>query len=132
MHVRDNQRFTELLRLHGLSQRELAELARVSQAFVSLLAHGRRGARPETAWRIATALGVLTDELFSSDTPHTPTTSAPAIPPMTAVATHPQAAAQSTAAHLGRHGLSRNRRLTRSHRPHSRRATPCTTYQSAA
>ncbi|MEU2433638.1 helix-turn-helix transcriptional regulator [Streptomyces sp. NPDC007861] len=65
MQLRDTERFTELLYLKGLSQRKLAEQAHVSQAFISMLARGRRGARPETAWRIASALGVCSHELFT-------------------------------------------------------------------
>ncbi|WP_078870987.1 helix-turn-helix domain-containing protein [Streptomyces caatingaensis] len=64
MHLRDKGRFDELVRLKGLSQRTLAQRAHVTQAFISLVAHGRRGVRPETAWRIASALGVFTEELF--------------------------------------------------------------------
>ncbi|GAA0467501.1 helix-turn-helix transcriptional regulator [Streptomyces sp. NPDC046215] len=66
MHLRDKERFDELVRLKGLSQRTLAQQAHVTQAFISLVAHGRRGLRPETAWRIASALGVFTDELFTA------------------------------------------------------------------
>ncbi|MFC5802943.1 helix-turn-helix domain-containing protein [Streptomyces formicae] len=65
MQLRDTERFTELLYLKGLSQRKLADQAHVSQAFISMLARGRRGARPETAWRIASALGVYSHELFA-------------------------------------------------------------------
>lgn len=54
----------ELLRISEISQRELAERTRLSQAFISLLANGRRGAGPVSAWRIASALGVRTEELF--------------------------------------------------------------------
>ncbi|MBH1937183.1 helix-turn-helix transcriptional regulator [Streptomyces sp. AV19] len=64
MHLRDKRRFDELVRLKGMSQRTLAQRAHVTQAFISLVAHGRRGVRPETAWRIASALGVFTEELF--------------------------------------------------------------------
>src|SRR5689334_22705697 len=69
MHLRNQVRFEELVRLKGMSQRRLAEQAHVTQAFISLVAHGRRGVRPETAWRIASALGVLTDELFTNQIP---------------------------------------------------------------
>ncbi|WP_350309879.1 helix-turn-helix domain-containing protein [Streptomyces yunnanensis] len=54
------------MRVHNLSQRKLAALAQISQAYVSLLLNGKRGARPETAWRIAGALKVRTDELFAA------------------------------------------------------------------
>ncbi|WP_423218748.1 helix-turn-helix domain-containing protein [Streptomyces kasugaensis] len=62
------------MRVQNFSQRKLAACAHVSQAFISLLLHGKRGARPETAWRIASALGVFTDELFEPS-------SAPAVTP---------------------------------------------------
>ncbi|UNM13238.1 helix-turn-helix transcriptional regulator [Streptomyces formicae] len=121
MRIRDSRRFTELLRLQSLSQRKLADIAHVSQAFISLLAHGRRGARPETAWRIATALGVLTEELFSTTTA-APTTPIPA----------PTPTPTPTATHFARHKLSKDRRPTRTHRPRTHRPTPCTTHQAAA
>ncbi|PAU47776.1 helix-turn-helix domain-containing protein [Streptomyces albireticuli] len=69
MYLRSQDRFEELVRLKGMSQRTLADRAHVTQAFISLVAHGRRGVRPETAWRIASALGVLTDELFTKCLP---------------------------------------------------------------
>ncbi|MGW8953954.1 helix-turn-helix domain-containing protein [Streptomyces sp. NPDC055709] len=65
MQLRDRERFTELLHLKGMSQRQLAKRARVSQAFISMLARGQRGARPETGWRIASALDVYSHELFT-------------------------------------------------------------------
>lgn len=65
MYLRDRRRFDELMWLKGLSQRKLAERVYVSQAFISLLASGQRGVRPETGWRIASVLGVYTDELFA-------------------------------------------------------------------
>ncbi|MEU7183688.1 MULTISPECIES: helix-turn-helix transcriptional regulator [Streptomyces] len=53
------------MRVQHLSQRRLAACAHVSQAFISLMLKGKRGACPETAWRIASALGVFTEELFA-------------------------------------------------------------------
>ncbi|UUN30899.1 helix-turn-helix domain-containing protein [Streptomyces sp. FIT100] len=139
MRIRDSRRFTELLSLQSLSQRKLADIAHVSQAFISLLAHGRRGARPETAWRIATALGVLTEELFSATTPDSATTPTPAPAPAPAPAPVPGSTAAPTtptptptATHFARHQLSKNRRPTRTHRPRTHRPTPCTTHQAAA
>ncbi|UNM13235.1 helix-turn-helix transcriptional regulator [Streptomyces formicae] len=129
MHIRDSRSFTELLRLQSLSQRKLADIAHVSQAFISLLAHGRRGARPETAWRIATALGVLTEELFSTTTA-APTTPIPT--PTPAPAPTPTPTPTPTATHFARHKLSKDRRPTRTHRPRTHRPTPCTTHQAAA
>ncbi|MEU6708122.1 helix-turn-helix domain-containing protein [Streptomyces wuyuanensis] len=69
MYLRDQQRFIELMNLQGISQRSLAQKAHVTQAFISLMAHGHRGVRPETAWRIARALGVHTQELFTDVLP---------------------------------------------------------------
>ncbi|MGW8953958.1 helix-turn-helix transcriptional regulator [Streptomyces sp. NPDC055709] len=133
MHIRDSRRFTELLRLQELSQRKLASIAHVSQAFISLLAHGRRGARPETAWRIANALGVRAEELFSSAA-HT---TAPATTPTsgataTAPATVRPPLSHPTATHFARHELTKRRRLTRAHRPRAHRTTSCTTDHDAA
>ncbi|MGW2557452.1 helix-turn-helix domain-containing protein [Streptomyces sp. NPDC001635] len=69
MYIRDFPRFKELMDLKGVSQQSLARKAHVSQAFISLIAHGRRGVRPETAWRIAKALDVFTEELFVDRSP---------------------------------------------------------------
>ncbi|WP_102922575.1 helix-turn-helix domain-containing protein [Streptomyces noursei] len=126
MQIRSRLRFVELLALHGLSQRKLAELAHVSQAFISLLSHGRRGARPETAWRIASALQVLAEELFVSKsaelekTTPAPTTATPvdsrplaSTPSSTLATTRPPAPQRST------------RFLTR-HRPHWERSASST------
>ncbi|MCC2280934.1 helix-turn-helix domain-containing protein [Streptomyces sp. ET3-23] len=68
MRLRHPERFEELTRLKGLSQRKLAEQAHVSQAFISLMASGQRGVKPVTAWRVASVLGVYTNELFVADT----------------------------------------------------------------
>ncbi|MGW1075933.1 helix-turn-helix domain-containing protein [Streptomyces sp. NPDC002537] len=68
MRLRHPERFEELVRLEGLSQRKLAEQAHVSQAFISLMASGQRGVKPVTAWRVASVLGVYTSELFVPDT----------------------------------------------------------------
>ncbi|MCC2280834.1 helix-turn-helix domain-containing protein [Streptomyces sp. ET3-23] len=67
MRLRYPDRFEELVRLKGLSQRKLAQQAYVSQAFISLMASGQRGVKPVTAWRVASVLGVYTSELFESD-----------------------------------------------------------------
>lgn len=69
MHLRDSKRCEELMRLAGLSQRQLAQQAHVSQAFISMVIRGRRGVRPVTAWRMASALEVYVSELFAPD-PH--------------------------------------------------------------
>ncbi|MEU2835156.1 helix-turn-helix transcriptional regulator [Streptomyces lavendulae] len=54
------------MRIHGISQRNLARRSLVSQPYISLLLRGERGALPETAWRIAVALKVDVEELFIS------------------------------------------------------------------
>ncbi|WP_102926488.1 helix-turn-helix domain-containing protein [Streptomyces noursei] len=134
MQIRDRQRFVELLALHGLSQRKLAELAHVSQAFISLLSHGRRGARPETAWRIASALGVLTEELFVSKTAKlekataTPVTSTP---PITLATTRPPVPQRSTR-FLTRHRPHWERAASRTHGRQPRRPLTCRTMAAAA
>ncbi|WP_367141190.1 MULTISPECIES: helix-turn-helix domain-containing protein [Streptomyces] len=67
MRLRHPERFEELIRLKGLSQRKLAQQAHVSQAFISLMVSGQRGVRPVTAWRVASVLGVYASELFAPD-----------------------------------------------------------------
>ncbi|MEU2835266.1 helix-turn-helix transcriptional regulator [Streptomyces lavendulae] len=69
MFLRDRDRCVDLMRVMKVSQRTLADRARVSQPYVSLMLRGKRGAKPETAWRIASALGVDTDELFATERP---------------------------------------------------------------
>ncbi len=59
--------FVDLMLTHGITQRQLAAKAGVSQAFISQLVSGIRNARPVTAWRIACALDVTTGELFEQD-----------------------------------------------------------------
>ncbi|WP_420894733.1 helix-turn-helix domain-containing protein [Streptomyces noursei] len=131
----------ELLALHGFSQRKLAELARVSQAFISLLSHGRRGARPETAWRIASALQVLADELFVSKsaeaekTAPAPLTSPPLASPPPASASLASAAssvfaaarpvAQWSTRFLTRHRPYWERGASRTHGRQPRRPLTC-------
>ncbi|WP_102926480.1 helix-turn-helix transcriptional regulator [Streptomyces noursei] len=135
MHIRDSQRFAELLSLHALSQRKIAELAHVSQAFISLLAHGRRGARPETAWRIASALGVFTEELFVNKPEEAKGTGAPA---MAGKATRPNILASlpdadGSATHFARHRPSQwNYRPSRVHPGRPRRTPACMAVVPAA
>ncbi|MFF3070026.1 helix-turn-helix domain-containing protein [Kitasatospora sp. NPDC057904] len=69
MYVHNVDQIKDLMNLQGLSQRSLAVRAQTSQAFLSQLLRGQRGAKPITAWRIATALGVRTEELFSDRLP---------------------------------------------------------------
>lgn len=47
----------------GVSQKDLATKANVSQPYLSDLEKNRRGAKPETLQRIAEALGVTTKDL---------------------------------------------------------------------
>lgn len=51
----------------GLSQRDLAEMAGVSQDGISQYETGRRSARPRTARKLADALGVEIEDLMDSD-----------------------------------------------------------------
>ena len=53
----------EVRQSRGLSQRELAELARVSSGTVYRVENGLRGAYPGTVRKLATALGVAPEEL---------------------------------------------------------------------
>jgi transcriptional regulator with XRE-family HTH domain len=53
----------ELRQSRGLSQRELAKLAKVSPGTVMQLENGLRGAYPATVRKLALALGVPTEEL---------------------------------------------------------------------
>jgi DNA-binding XRE family transcriptional regulator len=56
-------RLRELRRSRGLSQRALAELAGLSVGTVYRLENGLRGAYPSSVSRLASALGVSTQEL---------------------------------------------------------------------
>jgi transcriptional regulator with XRE-family HTH domain len=53
----------EVRQSQGLSQRELAELARVSTGTVYRVETGQRGAYPGTVRKLATALGVAPEAL---------------------------------------------------------------------
>jgi transcriptional regulator with XRE-family HTH domain len=53
----------EVRQSRGLSQRELGELARVSSGTVYRVENGLRGAYPGTVRKLATALGVTSEEL---------------------------------------------------------------------
>lgn len=46
-----------------MQQKELADIVGVSPAYICDLENNRRGAKPETMERIATALGVTVDDL---------------------------------------------------------------------
>jgi transcriptional regulator with XRE-family HTH domain len=54
----------ELRQRRGLSQKELGELARVSQGTVYRVENGLRGAYPGTVRKLATALEVAPEELL--------------------------------------------------------------------
>lgn len=59
-----------VVRLHrGLTQRELAEKAAISQVQLSRYENGHRSPRIATARRIADALEVDIDTIFASDGP---------------------------------------------------------------
>lgn len=66
MHIRDQFRFEELMRLQRMPQRRLIEQAQVSRAFISMAMHGLRSARAATTWRISSALGASIGELFTA------------------------------------------------------------------
>ena len=57
-------RIKEVREKTGIQQKELAELAGVSRAFLCDLEKNRRGARPETFERIADALNVPVEDLI--------------------------------------------------------------------
>ena len=56
-------RIKEIRELFHVSQKELAELAEISQPYLHDLENGKRGAKPETLQRIAVALGVTVNNL---------------------------------------------------------------------
>ena len=62
-------RLRDVRRHLALSQRELAELAEVSNNTVRLLENGRRGAYPGTVRKLAAALEVSPAELVQGDRP---------------------------------------------------------------
>lgn len=47
----------------AMRQKDLASLAKISSPYLCDLENNRRGAKPETLSRIATALGVTVDDL---------------------------------------------------------------------
>ena len=54
-------------RQHGLTQRELGELAGVAHTTVQQLESLKRGAYPQTLRKLATALGVAPEELLHGE-----------------------------------------------------------------
>jgi transcriptional regulator with XRE-family HTH domain len=54
-------------RCHGLTQRQLGELAGVAHTTVQKLESKSRGAYPQTMRKLATALGVAPEELLQGD-----------------------------------------------------------------
>ncbi|KNB54142.1 helix-turn-helix domain-containing protein [Streptomyces caatingaensis] len=69
MYVRDVRRFHRLLRLRGLSPRELARRIGVPEAVVILMSVGRRDVTLTTARLVADALTVPTRLLFRETAP---------------------------------------------------------------
>ena len=63
----DGQRLRRLRRRAALSQQDLVRLSDVSQATLSDLEGGKRGARASTLRRIAGALGVEPGELMKEE-----------------------------------------------------------------
>jgi transcriptional regulator with XRE-family HTH domain len=51
----------------GITQRELAELAGITQGSVWKLEAGHRGAYPKTIRRLCQALGIIPDDLLRED-----------------------------------------------------------------
>ena len=56
-------RIKEIRESKKIAQIALADMAKVSQPYLSDLENNRRGAKPETLARIAQALGVSTNDL---------------------------------------------------------------------
>ncbi len=63
----DGQRLRRLRRRAALSQQDLVRLSDVSQATLSDLEGGKRGARASTLRRLAEALGVEPKELMKEE-----------------------------------------------------------------
>ena len=61
------QRIMERRKKLGLTQEALAERSELTTQFVSYAESGKRGMRPENLMKIAAALGVSTDYLFTGD-----------------------------------------------------------------
>ena len=62
---RDPEQLRETMRRAGFDMTTLAQIAGVTQQFVSLLFRGKRRCRPEVADAIAQALGASTGSLFT-------------------------------------------------------------------
>lgn len=56
-------RIKEIRKAQGMMQKDVAQLAQVSQPYLHDLELGARGAKPETWERIARALGVTVEQL---------------------------------------------------------------------
>lgn len=57
-------RIKELRESQGLSQKQLAEMAKISAPYLCDLESNRRGAKPETYKRIADVLGIPVSDLM--------------------------------------------------------------------
>jgi transcriptional regulator with XRE-family HTH domain len=55
--------FADLRRTRGLTQERLSALSGVSRESIYRLEGGKRGAMPDTLWKLALALGVSPEEL---------------------------------------------------------------------
>lgn len=60
-------RIREIREAKGISQKELAQMAEVTAAYLCDLEKNRRGAKPETYKRIADALGVEVEDLRAEE-----------------------------------------------------------------
>lgn len=58
------ERVREIRTLNGLSQEELARLAKIDRTYVGGIERGERNAGIKNVWRIADALGVPAADLF--------------------------------------------------------------------
>jgi transcriptional regulator with XRE-family HTH domain len=58
------ERMREIRTLKGLSQEELARLAKIDRTYIGGIERGERNAGIKNVWRIADALGVPAADLF--------------------------------------------------------------------
>lgn len=58
------ERVREIRTLKGLSQEELARLAKIDRTYIGGIERGERNAGIKNVWRIADALGVPAADLF--------------------------------------------------------------------
>jgi transcriptional regulator with XRE-family HTH domain len=61
------ERVREIRMLRGLSQEELARLAKIDRTYIGGIERGERNAGIKNVWRIADALGVPAADLFREE-----------------------------------------------------------------